>query len=67
MALITKNPWETLDLNTYENHMNLKTVAQIPLLNKIMKSQLFRYTIDFVAILLVAVFLVSVLYLSSFA
>lgn len=49
-----KNPWKTLDLDIYENHMNLETVAQIPLLNKIMKSQLSYENIDFVAILGVA-------------
>ena len=45
-----ENPWETSDLDIYESHMNLKNVAQIPLLNKIMKSQLSLDNIDFVAI-----------------
>ncbi len=45
-----KNPWEILDLSIYENHMNLENVDQIPLLNKIMKSQLSYFNVDSVAI-----------------
>lgn len=49
-----RNPWESLDLNIYEKHMNLKNVAQIPLLNNIMKSQFSYIDIDSVAIFGVA-------------
>jgi hypothetical protein len=45
-----KNPWEKLDLAIYEDHMNLDNVAQIPLLNKIMKSQFFTFDVDSIAI-----------------
>lgn len=43
------NHWENIDLNSYEKHMSLDTVAQLPLLNKIMKSQL-DYKVNSVAI-----------------
>jgi len=43
------NPWENIDLNIYEKHMSLNTVGQLPLLNKIMKSQL-NYSVHSVAI-----------------
>ena len=44
------NPWEKLDLEIYESHMELATVSQLQLLNKIMKSQFYTYKIDSVGI-----------------
>lgn len=43
------NPWENVDLSIYEKHMRLDSIAQLPLLNKIMKSQ-FDYKVNSVAI-----------------
>ena len=33
------NPWETISLNDYENHMKLKTVQQLQAMNVIMRDQ----------------------------
>lgn len=43
------NPWENIDLAIYEKHMNQDVTRQLPLLNKIMKSQI-KYNVDSIAI-----------------
>ncbi len=48
------NPWEQVPLNVYEAHMQLKDVAQLPALSRIMRKQLRQYPIETVAILGVA-------------
>jgi len=48
------NPWEKISLEDYENHMKLSTVQQLQKLNEIMKSQIYQYEIETVAILGVA-------------
>ena len=45
------NPWETISLNDYENHMKLKTVQQLQAMNVIMRDQFYRYPISSVMIL----------------
>lgn len=35
-----KNPWETIALRDYENHMRLDSVRQLQVLNELMKGQL---------------------------
>ena len=37
------NPWESIDLSNYENHMSLKNVYQLQSLNRIMKEQFDSY------------------------
>ena len=48
------NPWETISLNDYENHMKLKTVQQLQAMNVIMRDQFYRYPISSVMILGIA-------------
>ena len=50
----TKNPWEEISINDYENHMSLGSVMQLQTLNKIMKSQFDDYDISTAMILGVA-------------
>ena len=35
-----RNPWETIALSDYENHMSLAGVGQLQVLNQMMKEQL---------------------------
>ena len=35
-----KNPWETIKLDDYENHMKLASVSQLQAMNQMMKGQL---------------------------
>jgi hypothetical protein len=48
------NPWEKVDLNTYELHMAANSVGQLQALNVITKQQLSEYDHDIIAILGVA-------------
>lgn len=48
------NPWESIKLGDYENHMKLDTVRQLQAMNDIMYDQLFRYKVSHVMILGVA-------------
>ncbi|MFL0249531.1 class I SAM-dependent methyltransferase [Clostridium neuense] len=48
------NPWEKVSLEDYENHMKLASVKQLQTLNKIMKSQIYKYNISTIAILGIA-------------
>lgn len=48
------NPWKSIKLSDYENHMKLDTVMQLQTLNSIMKEQLNKYSVDNVMILGVA-------------
>lgn len=49
-----KNPWEEIDLTSYEKHMSLDSVFQLQMLNEMMKSQFYSYPIKSVMILGVA-------------
>lgn len=48
------NPWVSIDLRDYENHMRSDTVMQLQTLNKMMKEQLNSYSVKCVMILGVA-------------
>lgn len=48
------NPWETIALSDYENHMSLKNVYQLQVLNRMMGEQLAVYDADTVMILGIA-------------
>ena len=48
------NPWQEIDLNAYESHMSLGSVAQLQALNRIMKAQLSAHPADTVMILGIA-------------
>lgn len=48
------NPWEDIDLNSYEKHMSLGNVFQLQALNKMMKEQFYSYSIKSIMILGVA-------------
>lgn len=49
-----ENPWETIPLNDYENHMKLENIYQLQTMNHIMKEQFVRYPVRTVMILGVA-------------
>lgn len=49
-----ENPWVSIDLRDYENHMKLDNVMQLQTLNKMMKKQLNTYSVKSVMILGVA-------------
>lgn len=49
-----KNPWEDIKLDDYENHMNLDSVSQLPVLNTIINSQLNDYDTNSVCIFWIA-------------
>ncbi|MCM1119522.1 MAG: methyltransferase type 11 [bacterium] len=51
---MTNNPWESIKLSDYENHMKLHTVMQLQALNEMMKEQLSAYPVQSVMILGVA-------------
>lgn len=48
------NPWESISLSDYENHMKLDSVMQLQILNQMMKNQLDAYSVDNVMILGIA-------------
>lgn len=48
------NPWNTIDLKDYENHMKLDSVMQLQTMNEMMKDQLFRWPASSVMIFGVA-------------
>ncbi len=48
------NPWESIDLSDYENHMSLDNVGQLQALNALMREQLFSHEVKSVMILGVA-------------
>ena len=50
----SRNPWEEIDLETYEKHMRLDTVQQLQIMNAIMKQQFEAYPVQTVMILGVA-------------
>jgi len=48
------NPWKSIKLSDYENHMSLDTVKQLQVLNSMMKEQLSIYPVNNVMILGIA-------------
>lgn len=48
------NPWESIDLSDYENHMSLDNVGQLRALNALMRKQLFSHKVKSAMILGVA-------------
>lgn len=50
----SRNPWEEIDLDTYEKHMRLETVKQLQAMNTIMKQQFESYHIQTAMVLGVA-------------
>ncbi|MBR6872072.1 MAG: methyltransferase type 11 [Ruminococcus sp.] len=48
------NPWESISLSDYENHMSLGSVGQLQKLNLLMKAQLSSYPVSTALILGVA-------------
>lgn len=48
------NPWETIPLNDYENHMKLDSVCQLQAMNEMMYNQFYRYPISTLMILGIA-------------
>ena len=48
------NPWKSVSLSDYENHMKLDTVKQLQVLNEMMKCQLNSYDVNTAMILGVA-------------
>ncbi len=49
-----KNPWETISLTDYENHMKLDTVMQLQVLNNMMREQFSYSSVGTIMILGVA-------------
>lgn len=49
-----KNPWETIELSDYENHMRLDSVMQLQAMNEMMKGQFSAHPVSSVMILGVA-------------
>lgn len=49
-----KNPWESIPLTDYENHMMLDSVMQLQAMNQMMKDQLNNYSVSKVIILGIA-------------
>lgn len=48
------NPWKSINLYDYENHMKSDTVMQLQVLNDMMKAQLKSYPVDSVMVLGIA-------------
>ena len=48
------NPWNEIDLSTYENHMSLDSVFQLQALNRMMKDQFYAYSVQSIMVLGVA-------------
>lgn len=51
---MTNNPWETIRLSDYENHMKLHTVRQLQTLNEMIREQLSAWPVQSVMILGIA-------------
>lgn len=49
-----KNPWKSIKLSDYENHMKLDAIMQLQMLNHIMEKQLRAYPVQSVMILGIA-------------
>jgi hypothetical protein len=49
-----ENPWTAVPLHDYEAHMGLKTIGQLPVLDRMMRSQLYEYPASTVAVFGVA-------------
>ncbi len=48
------NPWKEVNLDDYENHMSLDSVAQLQALNKMMQAQIYDYDVADVMIMGIA-------------
>lgn len=48
------NPWEEINLEDYENHMQLKSVMQIQVMNEFMNDQFYRYSVNTIMVLGIA-------------
>lgn len=48
------NPWTKVDLNDYERHMSLESVAQLQVLNEMMRTQIYDYAVSDIMILGIA-------------
>lgn len=48
------NPWEEIELDDYENHMQLSSVYQLQAMNEMMKEQFYTYPVKTVMILGIA-------------
>lgn len=48
------NPWESITLQDYENHMKLNTVKQLQTINMMMREQFYRYSVETIMILGIA-------------
>ena len=48
------NPWNEIDLATYEKHMSLDSVLQLQALNRMMKDQFYSYPVQSIMVLGVA-------------
>lgn len=48
------NPWESITLQDYENHMKLNTVKQLQTINSMMREQFYRYPVETIMILGIA-------------
>lgn len=49
-----ENPWKSIELSDYENHMKLDSVMQLQTLSEMMNNQLNTYSVDSVMVLGVA-------------
>lgn len=49
-----KNPWNTINLDDYENHMKLNSVMQLQVMNEMMDDQFYRYPVATLMILGIA-------------
>ena len=50
----TNNPWETISLSDYENHMSLDSVGQLQTMDSLMKQQFEAYPVHSAMVLGVA-------------
>lgn len=48
------NPWKHIDLGDYENHMQLESVQQLQVMNKLMRNQFYCYHVPSVVVLGIA-------------
>ena len=54
MSEQTNNPWKTISLSDYENHMSLDSVRQLQTMDKLMKQQFEAYPVQSAMVLGVA-------------
>lgn len=54
MSKQTNNPWETISLSDYENHMSLDSVRQLQTMDSLMKQQFEAYPVQTAMVLGVA-------------